>query len=208
MNKGTILGAFAGLAATACVSAQATPITTPPPTLTATGDVKAVYIFADAANTSFLNELSPVSWAGIFCNHPSGSCTGNVAGDTVDLGTQAGPLVFSLRNITKGKTYISNMPDGGGAYHAVFSTSYSTFGLGALPSAAASALMGLPNVTFVAWEDRDATNGSDFDYNDLVFAFSNTMPSGNPGAPEPLTLSLLGAGLFGLAGLRFQRKNS
>lgn len=208
MNKGTILGAIAGLAVTACVSAQAAPITTPPPTITATGDVKAVYIFANADNTSFLDEMSPVSWMGIFCNHPSGSCTGNVAGDTVDLGTQAGALVFSLRNISTGKTYASNMPDAGGAYHAVWSTSYSTFGLGALPSAAAAALAGLPNVTFVAWEDRDATNGSDFDYNDLVFAFSNTTGSGNPGVPEPLTLSLLGAGLFGLAGLRLRRKKS
>lgn len=208
MNKGTILGAIVGLAATACVSAQASPITTPPPTLTATGDVKAVYIFANAGDTSFLNETSPVSWPDIFCNHPSGSCAGNAAGDTVDLGTQSGPLVFSLRNVTTGKTYTSTAADGGGAFHAVFSTSYSTFGLGPLPSAAATALLGLANVTFVAWEDRDATNGSDFDYNDLVFAFSNTKPSGNPGVPEPLTLSLMGAGLFGLARLHLLRKNS
>lgn len=208
MNKGTILGVIAGLAAVACVSAQATPITTPPPTVTATGDVKAVYIFANASNTSFIDEMSPVSWMGIFCNHPSGSCAGNAAGDTVDLGTQAGPLVFNLRNISTGKTYTSNMPDAGGAYHAVWATSYASFGLGALPAAAAAALAGLPNVTFVAWEDRDATNGSDFDYNDLVFAFSNTTSSGNPGVPEPLTLSLLGAGLLGLAGLRSRRKES
>jgi hypothetical protein len=206
MNKGTILGAIAGLAATVCVSAQAAPITTPPPTVIATGDVKAVYIFADAANTSFLDEMSPDSWMGIFCNHPSGSCTGNSAGDTVDLGTQAGSLVFNLRNISTGKTYTSNMADSGGAYHAVWSTDYTTFGLGPLPAAAAAALAGLTNVTFVAWEDHDATNGSDFDYNDLVFAFSNTMPSGNPGVPEPLTLSLMGVGLLGLAGLRFRRK--
>lgn len=202
MNKGTILGAVAGVAATLCIAAQAAPITTPPPTLTATGDVKAVYIFANAANTSFLDEMSPMAITGIFCNHASGSCTGNTAGDMMDLGTQSGPLVFALRNITTGITYSSNTPDAGGAYHAVFNTSYSAFGLGALPSAAAAALAGLPNVTFVAWEDRDATNSSDFDYNDLVFAFSNTVPSGNPGVPEPLTLALVGAGLLAIAGLR------
>jgi hypothetical protein len=183
--------------------AQASPITTPPPTLVATGDVKAVYIFANAADTSFLNEVSPVSWSTIFCNHSSGSCTASPTGDMVDLGSQSGPLVFSLSNITKGKSYQTNTPDAGGAYHAVFSTNYTTFGLGALPSAAATALSGLPNVTFVAWEDRDATNGSDFDYNDLVFAFSNTKAS----IPEPLSLSLLGAGLLGFAALR-RRKSS
>jgi hypothetical protein len=197
MNKGIFLGAIGCLAATLGAS-QAAPITTPPPTLIATGDVKAVYIFANASDTSFLNEIGPVVWNTIFCNHSSGSCTASPTGDTVDLGSQSGPIVFSLSNITTGKTYTTNTADGGGAYHAVFSTNYASFGLGALPSAAATALAGLPNVTFVAWEDHDATNGSDFDYNDLVFAFSNTSAT----VPEPLSLSLLGAGLLCLAGLR------
>ena len=197
MNKGTIPGAIGCLAA-AFGTSHAAPITTPPPTLIATGDVKAVYIFANAADTSFLNEVGPVVWNKIFCNHSSGSCTASPTGGTVDLGSQSGPIMFSLANISTGKTYRTNAADGGGAYHAVFSTNYSSFGLGTLPSAAASALAGLPNVTFVAWEDRDATNGSDFDYNDLVFAFSNTSAT----VPEPLSLSLLGAGLLCLAGLR------
>ncbi len=207
MSKGTILGAVAALAAMAGI-AQATPITTPPPTLTASGDVKAFYIFANAADTSFLDEMSPVSWMGIFCNHPSGTCMGNSAGNMVDLGTQSGSLVFDLRNISTGKTYTSNTPDSHGDYHVVISNNYATFGLGALPPAAAAALAGQTNVTFVAWEDRDASNHSDFDYNDLVFAFSNTKSSGNPGVPEPLTLSLMGAGLFGIAGLRRRWKKS
>lgn len=202
MKNKIFLGA-AALAVMTIASAQAAPITTPPPALNATGDVKAIYIFANAGNTSFLDETSPVTWTGIFCNHPSGSCTGNMAGDMVDLGTQSGALVFSLRNITTGMTYMTTTPDSGGAYHAVFSTDYSTFGLGALPTAAASALAGLPDVTFVAWEDRDATNGSDFDYNDLVFAFSNTSSTG---VPEPLSLALAGAGLLGLAGLRRRKR--
>lgn len=206
MNKGIILSAAAGALAMLSMAAEASPITTPPPTLTATGEVRAVYIFANAGDTSFLDESSPVTWSGIFCNHPSGSCTGNSAGDMVNLGIQSGALVFKLRNVSTGMTYTSNLPDAAGDFHAVFSTNYSTFGLGALPSAAATALSGLPNVTFVAWEDRDATNNSDFDYNDLVFAFSNTKAS--PGVPEPLTLSLMGAGLLGAAGLRLRRKKS
>ena len=96
--------------------------------------------------------------------------------------------MFSPANISTGKTYRTNAADGG-AYHAVFSTNYSSFGVGTLPSAAAGALAGLPTVTFVAWEDRDAANGSDFDYSDLVFAFSNTSAT----VPEPLSLSLPGA---------------
>lgn len=208
MNKGIILGAAAGALAVLSMAAEASPITTPPPTLTANGDVKAIYIFANAGDTSFLDETAPTSWTGIFCNHASGSCTGNSAGDTVDLGTQSGALVFTLRNISTGMSYTSNMPDAAGDYHAVFSANYSTFGLGTLPSAAAAALSGLSNVTFVAWEDRSAINNSDFDYNDLVFAFSNTKANHGPGVPEPLTLSLMGAGLFGVAGLRFRRKKS
>jgi hypothetical protein len=201
MKKGTILGAIGCLAA-AFGASQAAPITTPPPTLIATGEVKAVYIFANAADTSILNETSPMTISTIFCNHSSGGCTASPTGDTMSLGVQSGPLVFSLANLTTGATYKSNTPDAHGAYHAVFSTNYSTFGLGPLPSAAATALAGLPDVTFVAWEDRDATNGSDFDYNDLVFAFSNTKAS----VPEPLSLSLLGAGLLGLA--VFRRRKS
>jgi hypothetical protein len=184
------------------VQAHATPITTPPPPLSATGDVKAIYVFANARNTSFLDEVSPRSWSGIFCNHPSGTCTGNAAGDMADLGIQSGPLAFGLRNVSTGKTYWTNMPDAGGAYHATFSTDYSSFGVGAIPAAAGSALAGLSNVTFVAWEDRDASNGADFDYNDLIFAFSNTTSGA---VPEPLSLSLLGAGLLVLAGVGWAR---
>lgn len=201
MTLRTLLGTVA-LVAAALTSAKAAPITTPPPPLSATGDVKAVYILANAGNTSFLDEVSPVSWSGIFCNHPSGSCAGNTAGDIVDLGTQSGALSFGLRNTTTGKTYWTTMPDAGGAYHARFSTDYSSFGVGALPGAAASALAGLPNVTFVAWEDLDASNGADFDYNDLIFAFSNTT-SGT--VPEPLSLSVFVTGLLGLTVMGFAR---
>lgn len=205
MTKKSILGAIGFVAAIG--AAQAAPITTPPPVLIATGDVQAVYIFADAADTSFLNEVGPSVHTDIFCNHNSGGCVGSTAGATVDLGVQSGAIDFSLHNVTTGKTYVSNLPDSGGAYHAVFSSDYSTFNLGALPSAAATALSGLQNVTFVAWEDHDATNNSDFDYNDLVFAFSNVSPH-NPNVPEPLTLSLLGAGLAGVFVSRRRRESS
>lgn len=199
MLKKAIFGAVAAVALITGVHAGA--ITTPPPKLIATGDVKAVYIFANADDTSVLSEVSPLGIANIFCNHMAGSCAAASAGDIVDLGTQSGELVFTLNNTTTGKTYTSNLPDSDGIYHAVFSTDYSTFKLGSLPPAAATVLAGLSNVTFVAWEDHDTADKSDFDYNDLVFAFSNTTPS----IPEPLSIALVGAGLLGLAGLRNRR---
>lgn len=200
MQMASFLGTVGATALAVLVCANAAPITTPPPVLTATGDVKAVYIYASARDTSTLNETSPVSWPVIFCNHSSGSCTAATAGETVDLGVQSGPLVFSLDNLTTTTIFMSNAPDGAGDYHAEISTNYADFGLGPLPSAAASALSGLSDVTYVAWEDLDMAQHSDFDYNDLVFAFSNTVPHAPP-IPEPLTLSLFGMGLLGVYGL-------
>lgn len=197
------------IAATIAVAtaASATPIKTPPPPITALGgDVKAVYIFADAADTSVLGMASPKTFASIFCNHNEGTCLAGSAGNTVDLGTMSGAMVFTLNNLTTGKHYTSNGTDVNGNYHVHISKNYSDFGLGSLPGGAVGVLATLPNVTFVAWEDREVSNGSDFDYNDLVFAFSNTSPDRNPHIPEPLTLSLLGAGLLGAFGLRRVKK--
>jgi len=47
-------------------------------------------------------------------------------------------------------------------------------------------------------EDLLANQNSDFDYNDLVFGF---LGIADP-VPEPMTLSLLGIGLVGLAAIR------
>lgn len=196
LNKTIIAGIGLLMSAAA---AQAAPITTPPPALTAFGDVTAVYIFADANDTSVLNELTPQAIAQIFCNHSSGGCAANNSGDTKALfpPQQFGPMVFSLNNVTKGTTFLSDTADADGNYHALITTNYADFNLGNLPAAAQTALNALSgSITFVGWEDKVASDGSDFDYNDLIFAFANTSLTQ---VPEPLTLSLFGAGLAGAA---------
>jgi hypothetical protein len=196
LNK-SILAAGIGLLMSAA-AAQAGPIKTAPPTLTALGNVTAVYIFADALDTSRLNEVTPVSFPLIFCNHPTGTCAGNVAGDTKNLfpPSQSGAMVFSLNDVSSGLNFTTNVADSDGNYHALITSVYSDFGLGPLPGPAATALAALGgSITYIGWEDKTLAQGSDWDYNDLIFAFANTSVV----VPEPLTLSLFGAGLAGTA---------
>lgn len=206
MSKNILLGAAALLLSTAV--AQAAPITTPPPVLSAVGDVTAVYVFADAGDTSVLNEVTPISINQIFCNHSFSGCTAATAGQTADLGIQSGAMVFSLADITSGSTFTSNAADAGGAYHVMISSNYAVFGEGALPTAAATVINGLissgKSVTYVGWEDHTGAQGSDFDYNDLIFAFANTVSRPSV-IPEPMSIALFGAGLMG-AGWMIRRK--
>jgi len=205
MGAGAVAAALTlGTAAQATPIVAGTPITTPPPVLTATGDVTAVYIFSDAGDHSTLDETQPVPFPLIFANNST-----NVAGDTMDLGNQAGAIVFSLHDLTTVTNYLSNVPDADGNYHAAFSTTYTDFNEGALPAVVAAFIAGLPagtSVTFVGWEDRTRGQGSDFDYNDLIFAFTN-VGIVTHGTPEPLTLSLFGAGLAGAVAFRRRRKS-
>jgi hypothetical protein len=197
MLNRSILAAGIGLLMSTA-AAHAVPITTPPPALNAFGDVTAVYIFADAGDASILNELTPQAIAQIFCNASVSGCTASVSGDTEELfpPPQFGPMVFTLENTDTGTTFTSNAADSDGNYHALITTNYADFGVGGLSAAASAALGSLSgSITFVGWEDLTLGQGSDFDYNDLIFAFANT--STTTVVPEPLTLSLFGAGLAG-----------
>jgi len=103
--------------------------------------------------------------------------------------------------------FTTNVADSDGNYHALITSVYSDFGLGALPGPAATALAALGgSITYVGWEDKTLAQGSDWDYNDLIFAFANTSVA----VPEPLTLSLFGMGLAGaaLVGRRRNKKTT
>lgn len=204
------IGLAAVLAMGLATATSASPITTPPPTLTASGDVTAFYVFASAQNTSVLNLTSPLpGMSSIFCNHDTSGCTAATPGDSVFLGNLSASLVFSLDNLSTGSTFFSDTADADGNYHVLITNNLADFGGSlSLPTSLADFITANPgiDVTFVGWEDRNLAQGSDFDYNDLIFAFTNTS-AGPITTPEPATLALLGAGLMAL-GAGLHRKKS
>jgi hypothetical protein len=203
MMRNIIAAAGAALLLSA-VAAHAAPITTNP-TLTASGDVTAVYIFSDAGDQSIMSELGPTPISPIFCNFAQAGClTG--AGTTLDLGVQSGTLQFGLNNTSTGTLFTSTTTASDGDYHVLITTNYADFNEGALSGAALTAVNNLiaagETVTFVGWEDLV---GGDYDYNDLIFAFGNTTTDNVP-VPEPISISLFGAGLVGAAWANKRRK--
>jgi hypothetical protein len=191
------------------VAAQAAAITVAPSPLIANGSVEAIYVANSAGDVDELSLTAPVSIPNIFCNNVGGVCSSASAiGSTVPLGSFVNAsLVFSLSNLTPAdaNVFYSNAPDSDGNYHVVVTTDFASLGIGSV-NPVQSVIDGLAagtTVTYVAWEDKTAENGGDFDYNDLVFAFTNVAPVQ---VPEPISISLFGAGLAGAAWFNKRRK--
>jgi hypothetical protein len=199
------------LVAVSSLTAEASPITSPPDTIIASGDVTAIYAFASASDTSRLGLIGQPQFQKIFCNHTFNSCVQSVLGSAVDLGLQNGLLVFSLDNLTQGSNYSSAQPDASGDYHVKISADFSSFNVGSLPALSASTIDSLVlsdgPVTYIGWEDKNSAQDSDFDYNDLIFAFTNlSLQSPQADVPEPWTILMFGTGISALVLLRRRKE--
>ena len=212
MRTIAVLWTVAALAMALNDTAVATPITKLTPLSSNGTGVFALYVSSEAGDTLNLSEVLPNGISNIFCNHSNGGCIAAVPGQTVYLGKTNPGLIFSLTDISVANIFRTDLFASDGFAHDLVSATvdasdagavagaYALYGQGALPFAAAASIatLGLtPNtsVTFVAWEDR---LWGDYDYNDLIFAFTDPPVA----IDEPGALALFGVGLFGLGMLR------
>lgn len=166
-------------------------------TFTATSAGSIGGYFFSGAGASYTNEVtvlingSTVGAQGLN-NHTSSY------GDYFNFGSvQAGDsLVFKMVNLSPGNIgpwYSDKTLNADGSNH-VYSTNWSGDNL-------------VPAGTYVAFEDLDARRGSDFNYNDLAFVFTNVRLAQD--VPEPGTLALtFAAGFAGLAVIRRRQKQA
>jgi PEP-CTERM motif len=211
--------ALFGVAAVAFMAVPASAVPTPghglpftsvDPTLdpfSVDGHLQVVFTFSDASNEDVILTIPTLGPNPILDNHST------AVGAVVDLGNFTGNLTFELHNLFTNATYFSDSLDSFGDYHVVLDSNYADFGVGPLDATALANINALANqgysIVFMAWEDHDVQSyhPSDWDYNDVIYALAYKVNTHSL-VPEPLTLSLFGAGLAGAAALRRRRKAS
>jgi PEP-CTERM motif len=204
------LGA-AGQAQATCVST--TPITAPDPaagtTCSITADastVDIVFAYKSAADIDLLLNGTTLLISNQNALGTEVTLTGLTVGQVLD---------FVFTNQTTGDSFMAGVAASDGKQHIAVQSTYADFQtdpprsyLTAADLGAAFGVMtGIAPIgdwTFAGMEDLLANQGSDFDYNDLIFGFFGIAPP-PPSVPEPMTLSLLGAGLVGFAAIRRRR---
>jgi hypothetical protein len=170
-------------------------------TATATGDVTGYFVEGGFASGGGAADLDEIRLFDVTTGYTSAYFFNNqtsLAGDTVDFGSvNAGDeLVFELDNISAGYVLASNAAYSFDGYNYGYTTSFSG---GTLNGAS------IPAGTYVGMEDSAFTKGTDFNYRDDTFVFTNV--SSTPAVPEPASLVLLGTGLMGAVGAVRRRVN-
>lgn len=204
-----------GFAAPARADVVAVPITEQ---LIAGGRMTAVLVYVNAADRSTLlwDQPGGAPPAALFTNTgPARDAIGTIR---ANFGA-AGPVDFILNNASTGRTFTTGVAGPRGVFYARASQDFADFDVGALPTAAVTAIASLggagPADLFVGFEDRACTAavrpdgtcaGSDLDFNDLIYWFRPLRLGGDEfGVPAPAALALFGMGLLGLGALARRR---
>jgi hypothetical protein len=157
-------------------------------TATADGDITAYFHGSGASFESVLGLLVNGVDTGItgLNNHTS------AVGEMLNFGpVTAGSVLTFYINVDSGDTWYSDKSLNADGTQHIYSTIFS--GAGAIPAG-----------TFVAFEDLNALDFTDFNYQDLAFVFTNTTTAVSQ-TPVPAALPLFAGGL-GMIGLLARRR--
>ncbi len=195
--KLNLLTASAALVAMLSSAAVAGPVPYPH-----TGTPNPVIYSFTAANTGEIDAYFAGSGAsfdetvGLLVNGVSTGITGlddhtSSIGDEIDLGSvMAGDVLTFFDNVSStGDTFYSNPALNSDGGNHVYSTSVT----------AGQVYAGSPAGTYVGFEDLSFP-GSDYNYHDDTFVFTNTATMTSGGVPEPASWALMLIGFAGIGG--------